>query len=93
MIDAATLPATAQPAESPPARRDKPRQGHVRLFGNWCKGCGLCIAFCPQQVFEVDSELRPVVAHPEACVACQWCVIHCPDFAILVEVEGSEARP
>lgn len=63
----------------------------VRVFGKWCKGCGLCIAFCPQEVFEADAEQRPVVAHPERCVGCQWCVIHCPDFAIVVdEAEAGE---
>lgn len=63
----------------------------VRLFGKWCKGCGLCIAFCPQEVFEADAEQHPVVKHPERCVGCQWCVIHCPDFAIVVdEIEDEE---
>lgn len=61
-------------------------RGRVRVFANWCKGCGLCIAFCPQQVFTQDTEHRPVVAYPERCVACEWCAIHCPDFAIVVEV-------
>ncbi|MBC7265155.1 MAG: 4Fe-4S binding protein [Chloroflexi bacterium] len=61
----------------------RPR-GEVRLFGKWCKGCGLCIAFCPQGVFEANGEGRPVVAHPEKCTACEWCVVHCPDFAIQV---------
>lgn len=61
------------------------KRGRVRVFRNWCKGCGLCIAFCPQEVFAEDEEHHPVVAHPERCVACQWCTIHCPDFAIIVE--------
>ncbi len=64
----------------------KRKQGRVRVFGKWCKGCGLCIAFCPQQVFAENTNHHPVVAHPERCVACQWCAIHCPDFAIVVEV-------
>ncbi len=67
-------------------RRHRQLRGHVRVFGNWCKGCGLCIAFCPQQVFAEDAEHRPVVAHAERCVACEWCTIHCPDFAIVVDV-------
>jgi 2-oxoglutarate ferredoxin oxidoreductase subunit delta len=45
----------------------------------------LCIAFCPQQVFSEDEDHHPVVAYPERCVACQWCTMHCPDFAIVVE--------
>jgi 2-oxoglutarate ferredoxin oxidoreductase subunit delta len=65
--------------------RAKPR-GRVRVFRNWCKGCGLCIAFCPRQVFTQGEEHRPVVTYPERCTACQWCTMHCPDFAIVVDV-------
>jgi len=65
------------------------RQKHARVtvFANWCKGCGLCVAFCPQQVFEEDDETHPVVVHPERCTVCNWCTMHCPDFAIVVNVE------
>lgn len=57
----------------------------VRLYGKWCKGCGLCVAFCPRQVFAEDDEHYPVVAHSERCIACRWCTWHCPDYAIVVE--------
>ncbi|MEZ4602819.1 MAG: 4Fe-4S binding protein [Desulfobacterales bacterium] len=23
---------------------------------SWCKGCGICVAFCPKQVLELDAE-------------------------------------
>ncbi|MGQ9600293.1 MAG: 4Fe-4S dicluster domain-containing protein [Anaerolineae bacterium] len=65
------------------SRPARPR-GHVTLFGTWCKGCGLCIEFCPQGVFTMDSQGRPVVAFPEKCTACHWCDTHCPDLAITV---------
>lgn len=68
-----------------PARVRLRKRGRVRVFRNWCKGCSLCIAFCPQGVFTEDEEHHPLVAYPERCVACQWCTIHCPDFAIIVE--------
>ena len=68
--------------KGPPHKR---RRGHVRVFGKWCKGCGLCIAFCPQQVLAEGPDHHPVVAHPERCTGCEWCEIHCPDFAIEVE--------
>ncbi len=67
------------------------RRGEVTLFDNWCKGCGLCIAFCPTTVFDTDPEGHPVVARQADCIACQWCVVHCPDFAIHVaELDGSD---
>ncbi|HIP97072.1 MAG TPA: 4Fe-4S dicluster domain-containing protein [Anaerolineae bacterium] len=71
---------------SPQEKRGKkgPR-GVVTVFPIWCKGCGLCIEFCPTKVFETDGEGRPVVAHPERCTGCGWCEWHCPDFAISVK--------
>jgi 2-oxoglutarate ferredoxin oxidoreductase subunit delta len=64
-------------------KRSRPR-GHVTIFGTWCKGCGICIEFCPQGVFEANGQGRPAVVHPERCTACHWCDAHCPDMAITV---------
>ncbi len=64
-------------------KRRLPR-GSVTVFPNWCKGCGLCVAFCPTGVLEQDKDGRVIVAHPERCTACRWCELHCPDFAIFV---------
>lgn len=66
--------------------RSSSRRGHPTIFGTWCKGCGICIEFCPQRVFEADSQGRPIVAHPERCTACHWCDTHCPDMAIAVRL-------
>lgn len=76
--------------EAPPemAKPRPKRRGKVTVFDNWCKGCGLCVAFCPRKVFELGPEGHPVVAQEERCTACNWCVYHCPDFAIVVEVVG-----
>lgn len=65
------------------SRAPRPR-GRVTIFGTWCKGCGLCIAFCPQGVFVANGQGRPRVAYPEKCTACNWCEMHCPDMAIRV---------
>ena len=81
MVGAA--PRDAGGAESEPAAR-QPRRGEVRLFGHWCKGCGLCIAFCPRQVFAAGADGRPLAVYPERCTACMFCAEHCPDFAITV---------
>ena len=70
-------------------RKRLPR-GKVRVFGHWCKGCGLCMAFCPQKVFEPNADGHPSVAHPERCTACDWCATHCPDFAITVTHLGDQ---
>lgn len=82
--------AVAEEAKGPEPRRRV--RGQVRVFQNWCKGCGLCIAFCPQQVLAEDADHHPVVVQPDRCVACGWCAIHCPDFAIVVERLDHGAR-
>jgi len=72
------------------AKRRLPR-GYVTVFSNWCKGCGLCVEFCPASVLEQGPDGRVIVAHPEKCTACRWCELHCPDFAIFVtDIEPEE---
>jgi len=90
----ATADATEAVAEvSPQKKRAKGPRGLVTVFPIWCKGCGLCIEFCPTKVFEADGEGRPVVAHPEKCTGCGWCEWHCPDFAISVkQIDRKEER-
>ncbi len=65
--------------------------GEVRVFGHWCKGCGLCIAFCPMGVFEAGDDGHPRVRFPDRCTGCEWCEFHCPDMAI--DVIRHTARP
>ena len=74
------------------ARKKRPR-GQVSTFHNWCKGCGLCVEFCPTGVLEQREDGHVIVAHPEKCTACRWCELHCPDFAIFVtEVAPEEGE-
>lgn len=51
-----------------------------------CKSCGLCIAFCPKQVFIANNQGGPVVDKVEQCSKCNLCVMRCPDFALELEV-------
>ena len=59
-------------------------RGQVTVFANWCKGCGICVAFCPTGVLALDHDDHPVVVYPEKCTGCHWCDTHCPDLAIIV---------
>ena len=65
-------------------RRKRMPRGKVTVFPNWCKGCKLCVEFCPMDVLEQGDDGRVIVAQPERCTACRWCELHCPDFAIFV---------
>jgi 2-oxoglutarate ferredoxin oxidoreductase subunit delta len=56
----------------------------------YCKGCGICVAFCPRKVLALKSG-KVCVEHPELCIGCRMCELRCPDFAI--EVEEKIDRP
>lgn len=63
-----------------------------------CKGCGLCVEFCPQKHLRVSEKLTSYGIHPVApaegteCTGCKLCVLMCPDAAIsLYKEESKEA--
>jgi len=61
-----------------------------------CKGCEICIEFCPLNVFEPSDKLNqqgynlPEVAHEEKCTACRLCELLCPDLAITINKTKQE---
>lgn len=72
------------PIKPPTAARKGPR-GEVRIYATWCKGCRICVEFCPTDVLAMDeNEDHPVVIAAERCTACHFCDTHCPDLAISV---------
>ncbi len=56
----------------------------VSFYHDWCKACGICMAFCPQKIIKADKNGKPEIVNTDKCVGCRFCEIHCPDFAITV---------
>ena len=69
----------------------KPKlKAHV-INREWCKGCSICIHFCPKKVLELDDQDKVFAARREDCICCELCELRCPDLAIEIETEqGSE---
>ncbi|MCX7781237.1 MAG: 4Fe-4S binding protein [Negativicutes bacterium] len=49
-----------------------------------CKGCGICVEFCPKKVLELDEVGKIKVAREADCIKCGQCELRCPDYAIFV---------
>ncbi|MFZ7111829.1 MAG: 4Fe-4S dicluster domain-containing protein [Desulfatiglandales bacterium] len=65
--------------------KEKPR---IEINREWCKGCGICVAFCPHEVLGLDENNKAVANHPENCNLCGMCELRCPDMAIEVLQEA-----
>jgi pyruvate/2-oxoacid:ferredoxin oxidoreductase alpha subunit/NAD-dependent dihydropyrimidine dehydrogenase PreA subunit len=63
-------------------KKEKPKPF---LMPEYCKGCGRCIAACPQDCIEFnetinpDSGLLPVHVNLECCNGCGLCILACPE--------------
>jgi len=56
----------------------------ITVYHDWCKHCGICVAFCPKEVLAMDENRKVYPKFPEKCIACHMCELRCPDFAINV---------
>lgn len=55
-----------------------------------CKGCGICIEFCPKGILVLSEKGKVDEKQPELCIKCGQCELRCPDFAIQVLTEKGD---
>jgi len=61
-----------------------------------CKGCGLCIYYCPKSVIRFSNRRNEKgyivveTANLEDCTGCKLCEICCPDLALIVQKESEK---
>jgi 2-oxoglutarate ferredoxin oxidoreductase subunit delta len=68
--------------ETPKKKPKTPANIQIRV--SWCKGCGLCVDYCPTGAIEMEGVL-PKVVDAEKCTRCLQCEAVCPDFAIEID--------
>jgi 2-oxoglutarate ferredoxin oxidoreductase subunit delta len=62
----------------------------VEIEHERCKGCGLCVEFCPQHCISMSDGLNDIGYHPaefhhaEKCSSCALCATMCPEGGIKV---------
>ena len=65
-------------------------RGAVVVDREGCKGCGVCVNECPQEVLALHKEVNSRGYHfsymenVEACTGCSNCGVVCPDTCITV---------
>jgi 2-oxoglutarate ferredoxin oxidoreductase subunit delta len=71
-----------------------PVLGDVHIHVERCKGCDLCVDYCPTTVLAMSDEFNPKGYHypivvGDNCTCCQACFTICPEFAIFATPKSS----
>ncbi|SMP47902.1 4Fe-4S dicluster domain-containing protein [Anoxynatronum buryatiense] len=67
------------------------KKKQLKTITSWCKGCGICVAFCPVKILAIENDKVQIV-NPEKCTSCGLCEMRCPDFAIYLEEQEDETN-
>jgi 2-oxoglutarate ferredoxin oxidoreductase subunit delta len=63
-----------------------------------CKGCGLCLIYCPKKNLELSRDFNSqgvlyVKCKSEAvCTGCGFCYLICPEAAIKITVSNEDRK-
>jgi 2-oxoglutarate ferredoxin oxidoreductase subunit delta len=70
----------------------------VRIESDRCKGCGLCVEFCPSHLLTLSGGLNAIGYHPaelhdaDKCSACALCAEMCPETAMEIYRKRRKSR-
>jgi 2-oxoglutarate ferredoxin oxidoreductase subunit delta len=74
---------------------------NVKIKSEKCKGCGLCVHYCPVKHLDLSSDLnkkgvryafiKPTQAN--VCLGCGFCFHICPDACVEISIEPIEKKP
>ena len=74
-------------------------KGRISFEYEKCKGCKLCVEFCPTKILEIDKDNINLkgynvikITNPDKCIGCAFCGIMCPDSVITVWKTSEVAR-
>lgn len=65
-------------------------KGYIEIDQEICKGCEICISFCPEGTISLSDKLNasgylPVILNDSReCTGCAICALVCPEVAIEV---------
>jgi len=65
-------------------------RGKPELDSEKCKGCALCIDACPVNILKMSDDFNKqgvsyaTCINEDACIACKFCAMMCPDMVIKV---------
>ncbi len=65
-------------------------QGEISINAEFCKQCGLCIAWCPKKIIATSKKLNlkgyfsATLKAKDKCTGCALCAVICPEVAIEV---------
>lgn len=66
----------------------------IHIDTKLCKGCKLCIQYCPHGVLEKSEKPNkqgyypPTPINIKNCKLCRLCEFYCPELAVFVEEES-----
>ena len=64
--------------------------GYIEIDRELCKGCEICVSFCPKGIISVSGKLNAIGYLPaefkkrDECTGCAICALVCPEVAIEV---------